>query len=39
MLWEYDALTFPGATLGFAWAGQLSILRNSRAHRELFRVV
>ena len=39
MLWEYDALTFPGATLGFAWAGQLSIFRNDVAGRTLFRVV
>jgi hypothetical protein len=38
-LWEHDALTFPGATLGFAWAGQLSILRNTNDARTLFRVV
>ena len=38
-LWEYDALTFPGATLGFAWAGQLSIFRNLAESRTLFRVV
>ena len=39
MLWQYDALTFPGATLGFAWAGQLSILRNTREARVLYEVV
>ena len=39
LLWEYDALTFPGATLGFAWAGQLSILRNTPEHRSLFTLV
>lgn len=39
MLWEYEALTFPGTTLGFAWAGQFSILRNTAAHRSLFTVV
>jgi len=38
-LWEYDALTFPGATLGFAWAGQLSILRNDAPGRALYTVV
>ena len=39
MLWQYDALTFPGATLGFAWAGQFSILRNTREARTLYEVV
>ena len=39
LLWAYDALTFPGATLGFAWAGQLSILRNTNEGRTLFTVV
>ncbi len=39
LLWEYDALTFPGATLGFAWAGQLSILRNDPPSRTLYTVV
>ena len=39
MLWSYDALTFPGATLGFAWAGQLSIFRNTDEARTLFSVV
>ncbi|KAL3893129.1 MAG: hypothetical protein SGPRY_014443, partial [Prymnesium sp.] len=39
LLWSYDALTFAGATLGFAWAGQLSILRNTRATRELYSAV
>ena len=39
LLWEYDALTFPGATLGFAWAGQLSIFRNTAAARTLYEVV
>jgi hypothetical protein len=38
-LCRYDALTFPGATLGYAWAGQLSILRNTAEHRSLFTVV
>ena len=38
LLWEWEAVTFPGATLGFAWAGQLTIFRNSAATRELYRV-
>ena len=32
-------MTFPGATLGFAWAGQLTIFRNNVATRELYTVV
>ena len=39
LLWEYDALTFPGATLGFAWAGQFSILRNTPEARMLYTAV
>ena len=39
LLWQYDALTFPGATLGFAWAGQFSILRNTAEARTLYTVV
>ena len=38
-LWEYDAVTLPGATLGFAWAGQLSVFQNTAELRELYRVV
>ncbi len=38
-LWEYDAVTFPGATLGFSWAGQLTIMANTLALRELYTVV
>ena len=38
-LWEYDAVTLPGATLGFAWAGQLSVFQNKAELRELYRVV
>jgi hypothetical protein len=38
-LWRYDAVTLPGATLGFAWAGQLTVMRNTRQLRELFTVV
>jgi len=37
LLWATDALTFPGATLGFAWAGQLTIFQNSAETRELYR--
>lgn len=37
-LWETDAVTFPGATLGFAWAGQLTIFQNRPETRELYRV-
>ncbi|EOD12077.1 hypothetical protein EMIHUDRAFT_213831 [Emiliania huxleyi CCMP1516] len=37
-LWASDAVTFAGATLGFAWAGQLTIFRNSAETRELYRV-
>ena len=36
LLWQYDAITFPGATLGFAWAGQFSILRNVDEARTLY---
>ena len=39
LLWEWDAVTFPGATLGFAWAGQLTIFRNTDATRGLYQVV
>jgi hypothetical protein len=39
LLWSYEALTFPGATLGFAWAGQLSIFRNRADQRTLYTVV
>ena len=39
LLWAYDALTFPGATLGFAWAGQFSILRNTPESRTLYTAV
>ena len=35
LLWEWEAVTFPGATLGFAWAGQLSIFHNTRETREM----
>jgi len=38
LLWAWEAVTFPGATLGFAWAGQLTVFRNSAATRELYRV-
>jgi hypothetical protein len=38
-LWDTDAVTFPGATLGFAWAGQLTIFQNRPDTRELYRVV
>ena len=38
-LWEYDAVTFPGATLGFSWAGQLTIMANKPELRELYTVV
>ena len=38
-LWEYDAVTFPGATLGFSWAGQLTIMANTPELRELYTVV
>lgn len=38
-LWEWDAVTFAGATLGFAWAGQVTVMRNAPRLRELYRVV
>ncbi|KAL1524983.1 hypothetical protein AB1Y20_019859 [Prymnesium parvum] len=38
-VWRHDAITFAGATLGFAWAGQLTILRNNERTRELYKVV
>lgn len=39
LLWEYDAVTFPGATLGYAWAGQLTIFQNTEETRGLYTVV
>lgn len=34
--WEYDAITAAGATLGFAWAGQLTIFRQTAETRSLY---
>ena len=39
LLWQYDAVTFPGATLGFAYAGQLTIFHNNAETRNLYQVV
>ena len=36
---QYDAVTFPGATLGFAYAGQLTIFHNNAETRNLYQVV
>jgi len=38
-LWRYDAVTFAGATLGFAWAGQVTIMHNVARTRELYKAV
>lgn len=37
-LWEWDAVTLGGATLGFAWAGQLTVFQNSQETRQLYRL-
>lgn len=37
--WASDAVTFGGATLGFAWAGQLTVFKNTRESRELYGAV